>query len=755
MDLAEIGLKADSSQIKAADKALDEFASSAKNAGRSADQFSGAETKAVKATDRLKASVTALNTPLTMLKATLGGVVAGLGLRFLQQAADGYTEFSNRLKIAGLEGQAFTEVEDRLFEAANRNGQAIGSVGQLYQKAAQAGRDLGATQEDLLQFVDGVTAALKVNGGSAESASGALLQLGQALGGGTVRAEEFNSILEGAPTIAQAAAEGFYGAGGSVSALRNEVIAGNVSSKEFFENFLKGAADMEARANSLGLTIGASFTVLTNGIVRFIGALDAVTGASSFVAAGIANIGLGLSYLAQNLDMIFELITPLLPALVGVFGPYVLGLILQLTAVGVMGLYGAISSLFLLIVANPISVFVGAIVVLLGYMIDWQQSISGLIKLWGAFVYAWNSFWGNEAGAQRGIEIVLSADRATEELLATGEQVKAKIIEGMGIGGNDAAAKIANGMAAGGANAANQIRGAAAAGVQSAAASAKAIYENLNGVPQQIKGAIQAGADYMKNEVTGEITKASTQGGKNIGHEMTLGGISAGSSIGSAMQSAGTSVGNNLFETLAKVGDVWVSSIQKYIGSLIQQQIQAQTALMRAQAQQYEAQANLLRAQTNELGRRFKDTGGSGGGGSGAFSGSGGGGRFNFNSQPFSWQHEDGEGSGGSMRGVKFWSVAGGSGFARGGEFTVPGSGGTDSKGVAFAATPGERVTVQTPTQQGQNDNKPTVELTNVNVFDPQNLVAALNTQSGRQTLINWAKANKEELNAVLGVYSS
>lgn len=41
-------------------------------------------------------------------------------------------------------------------------------------------------------------------------------------------------------------------------------------------------------------------------------------------------------------------------------------------------------------------------------------------------------------------------------------------------------------------------------------------------------------------------------------------------------------------------------------------------------------------------------------------------------------------------------------GFANGGSFNVGGSGGTDSQLVAFKATPGERVSVQTPAQQGR-----------------------------------------------------
>ena len=44
-------------------------------------------------------------------------------------------------------------------------------------------------------------------------------------------------------------------------------------------------------------------------------------------------------------------------------------------------------------------------------------------------------------------------------------------------------------------------------------------------------------------------------------------------------------------------------------------------------------------------------------------------------------------------------------GFASGGSFKVGGAGGTDSQLVAFKATPNERVTIETPSQQQRNGN--------------------------------------------------
>ena len=50
-------------------------------------------------------------------------------------------------------------------------------------------------------------------------------------------------------------------------------------------------------------------------------------------------------------------------------------------------------------------------------------------------------------------------------------------------------------------------------------------------------------------------------------------------------------------------------------------------------------------------------------------------------------------------------------GYAGGGSFIVPGGGGTDSSRVGFDATPGERVTIETPNQQKSGDTNINVQL--------------------------------------------
>ncbi|PII38698.1 hypothetical protein T190_17110 [Sinorhizobium meliloti CCBAU 01290] len=170
-------------------------------------------------------------------------VIRGIGN--LSEAA---TRIDNSLKVAGLSGAELERVYEGLSKAAIANGAPIETLTSLYSKAAQAQKELGVTSGELLNFTNNVALALRVAGTDAQAASGALLQLGQALGSGKVQAEEFNSILEGAPTIAQAAAAGLKEAGGSVSQLKQLIVDGQISSEAFFRAFEAGSVILEQKA---------------------------------------------------------------------------------------------------------------------------------------------------------------------------------------------------------------------------------------------------------------------------------------------------------------------------------------------------------------------------------------------------------------------------------------------------------------------------------------------------------------------------
>lgn len=233
---------------------------------------------------------------LTTALAAVGGFTLARGLL---RTADAFVEINNRIRVAqngtGNVSQAF----ERLFAVSQKTRAPLEAMAQLYARAGLAANELGASQADLIQLTENVGLALAIQGGSTEAARGALLQLSQALGSGIVRAEEFNSILEGALPIAQAAARGIDQAGGSVAQLRLLVLEGKITSDVFFRGLLSQTDSLQEQFNNTTATLRQQLIILRNAFIRFIGELDSGLGVTRSLGQAIGFLGRNLADVAR------------------------------------------------------------------------------------------------------------------------------------------------------------------------------------------------------------------------------------------------------------------------------------------------------------------------------------------------------------------------------------------------------------------------------------------------------------------------
>ncbi|QWY83572.1 tail tape measure protein [Rhizobium phage RHph_X2_26] len=234
-------------------------------------------------------------------------------LKGAQSIIDSSIRVQNALKIAGLEGDRLNEVYARLFASAQKYGVPLESITDLYGKMSMAGKELNATQEEMLQFSDLVGSALMVGGQSAEASAGALLQLTQALGNGKVMAEEYNSIIEGARPLLMAVAAGLEEAGGSMAKLTALVKDGKVSSEAFFRAGLAGAPVLADAVGKSEATISSSFTRLQNVLVDTAGKFNESTEASRVFGGALNDLAGWLNSL--NFDSLITNIENVITAL--------------------------------------------------------------------------------------------------------------------------------------------------------------------------------------------------------------------------------------------------------------------------------------------------------------------------------------------------------------------------------------------------------------------------------------------------------
>lgn len=253
---------------------------------------------------------------LTRLNRLAAGFLAFTGvrttLRTLREFGDTVIRVENQLRTVTDTEAELVAVTEELFRISQDTRTAFDANVRLFQRVRIAADELGASQEQLFTFTERVGQALTLFGISSERARGALLQLSQGLTAGVFRAEEFNSILENAFPIAQAAARGFGEAGISVGQLRQRVIDGTLSSTEFFEAFLRGSEELEEQFLQTTPTVDQGITVLNSSLLNLVRRLEESLGAAQGAAAGFVSLSrtiddLGRFFLPTTTERIDDL----------------------------------------------------------------------------------------------------------------------------------------------------------------------------------------------------------------------------------------------------------------------------------------------------------------------------------------------------------------------------------------------------------------------------------------------------------------
>lgn len=207
-------------------------------------------------------------------------------------ASDDFVGLKNRLVLVTNSQQELNAAMSATFDIAQRTGASWDNAAGIYQGFARSAKELGLNQQRLVGITETVSKAVALSGGSATSASAALVQFNQALASGVLRGEEFNSVMEQAPGLAQALAKGLGVPVGQLRALAQE---GKITAAAMVSALEKVAPEVAKSFDKTTFTISQNFTKLQNSIVKFVG--ESNGGSAVALSAGI-------NELAKNLDLI-------------------------------------------------------------------------------------------------------------------------------------------------------------------------------------------------------------------------------------------------------------------------------------------------------------------------------------------------------------------------------------------------------------------------------------------------------------------
>lgn len=174
--------------------------------------------------------------------------------------------------------------ETQLFAMSQKTRVGYETTVSLFTRLARSTENLGVSQQAVMRVTETINKAMIVSGTSAEQASGALMQLGQAFASGALRGDELNSVMEGMPRVAKAIADGM---GITVGELRKLGAQGKLTGAEVFAALQKMGDDIDSEFSKMPMTVGQSMTILSNSLMLFVAEADKATGFTSMLGAGI------------------------------------------------------------------------------------------------------------------------------------------------------------------------------------------------------------------------------------------------------------------------------------------------------------------------------------------------------------------------------------------------------------------------------------------------------------------------------------
>lgn len=264
---------------------------------------------------------------------TLIGTMASLAaLKGGMDATDTYTNTSARLSMITSSPEEQTALKGDIFAAARRSRGDYTDMANAVAKMKMLAGDTFGTNQEAVGFTELLNKSLKVSGAGQAEQNSAFLQLTQAMAAGKLQGDEFRSVMENAPMVANAISQYMGVSKGELKELSSDgVITADIIKNAMFQ----AADDINGKFDSMPRTFADVWTGIKNtGIQAFGGIMTRVnemlnsdigqsvignlTGAI-YLAADAADLFLGgLELIAENMD----LIAPIAGGLVAAFVAY-------------------------------------------------------------------------------------------------------------------------------------------------------------------------------------------------------------------------------------------------------------------------------------------------------------------------------------------------------------------------------------------------------------------------------------------------
>lgn len=187
------------------------------------------------------------------------GIKSGIGL------VDDYTNTNARLNLVNDNLQTTKELQDKIFASAERARGSYFDMAAVIGKMGILASEAFGSNDELISFTELMTKSFRVGGASTMEQQAGMYQLSQAMAAGKLQGDEFRSIMENAPMLADAIAK--YT--GKTKGDLKDMSADGVITADIIKGAMFAAADdINNKFAQMPKTFGDYFNLMKNRAVR-------------------------------------------------------------------------------------------------------------------------------------------------------------------------------------------------------------------------------------------------------------------------------------------------------------------------------------------------------------------------------------------------------------------------------------------------------------------------------------------------------
>lgn len=263
---------------KQAEDALDSIDKSAQDSSKSLGKLDNSSKNAGKGMGSAAGSANSLKTSLTALAGAISvSLVMQWGSTFLE-VADNMTQLQARIARLSTDAATAKQTFSDIAAISSRTGSSISDTTKLWETLTSSLKEAGATNAQVLSLTDTLQKIGRIGGSSTEEMANALRQFGQSIASGTIRAEEFNSILEQMPELARQIASGL---GISMGELRQRMLEGKLTAQDALNAIQDRTSQINSEFSKLPRTMSQATNSLEVSFSTLVAAINNATGAST------------------------------------------------------------------------------------------------------------------------------------------------------------------------------------------------------------------------------------------------------------------------------------------------------------------------------------------------------------------------------------------------------------------------------------------------------------------------------------------